>query len=481
MSDSIQIAEHVLATAGGVGGGLGGLGCGSGVGGVKAGAFAVVGLQWGDEGKGKLVDLLADRFDGVVRYNGGANAGHSVVVGGERYALHLVPSGILRAGQAAVIGNGVVVDPDVLLREMSGLSARGVDVSGLVVSDRAHVVMPYHKAEDELREALLSAEVRTGGGVAGGGAGGAIGTTKRGIGPCYADKAQRATAVRVGDLLRADVLCERLETACRVKNAMMGGLAAAAGVEPVRFDVDELVAWGLERGEKLRPCVRDTVYLLHEMLGRGERLLFEGANATLLDVDHGTYPFVTSSSTTALGIMAGAGVPACVMGGVLGVVKAYSTRVGNGPMSTELLDGPGGIGERIRVKGREFGTTTGRPRRVGWLDLVAVRYSAMLSGVTGLAVTLLDVLSGLEELKVCVRYRVGGVETDRFVPDGAGLVGVEPVYETLAGFGEEISGSRTRAGLPAAARGYLELIERVVGVPVRLIGVGPEREQVIAG
>lgn len=444
---------------------------------------AVVGLQWGDEGKGKVVDLLAPDYDAVVRYNGGANAGHSVVVKGERYALHLIPSGILYPGKLAVIGNGVVVDPEVILKEIDGLASRGVDVSGLVISDRAHIVMPYHKAEDELREKVLSGHgaVPTGADPNGlSAAGSALGTTKRGIGPAYADKAQRATAVRVGDLLRPAILRQKLQLACALKNPMLRGLGGDAA--PV-FNPDDLTQWALALGDRLRPTIKDTTYLLHDLLRGGKRILFEGANAALLDVDHGTFPFVTSSSCTALGIPAGTGVPGSCIGECIGVVKAYSTRVGNGPLPTELLDD---TGETIRRRGREYGTTTGRPRRVGWLDLVAVRYSAMLSGATALAVTLLDVLSGLPQLRVCTSYQVAGPDAatelttvDRFIPDGELLAGVRPVYTDLPGFSEDISGARRRSDLPAAARAYLDLIEQTVGVPVKLIGVGPDRAQTI--
>jgi adenylosuccinate synthase len=433
-----------------------------------AACTAVVGLQWGDEGKGKIVDLIASSFDAVVRYNGGANAGHSVVVKGERYALHLVPSGILYPGKKSVIANGVVVDPEVVLREVDTLSSRGVDVSGLIISDRAHVVMPYHKAEDELRERTLSqaGNVPTGGE--------AIGTTKRGIGPCYADKAHRATAVRVGDLVRPDALRRRLQHICALKNAYLRAMGGEKTYTP-----DELLDWARPLGERLAPCIRDTTYLLHDMLRDGKRVLFEGANAALLDVDHGTHPFVTSSSTTVLGIPAGTGVPGSRIGSVIGVVKAYSTRVGNGPMLTEQVNA---IGDRIRERGREYGTTTGRPRRVGWLDLVAVRYSAMLNGVSSLALMLLDVLSGLDELKVCTRYRLeDGSATDRFPPDADVLSRAQPVYETLPGFKEDLTGAKRRADLPAAARAYVDLVERAVGVPVSHVSVGPDRAQTIVG
>lgn len=436
---------------------------------------AVVGLQWGDEGKGKLVDRMAGGFDAVVRYNGGANAGHSVVVGGQRYALHLVPSGILAPGVLAVIGNGVVVDPERLIEELDGLAARGVDTSSLVLSDRAHVVLPYHKAEDALREELLGAAPS-------GSADGdeaskrvisAIGTTRRGIGPAYADKVQRATAVRVGDLLRPDLLRSRLAMICSMRNSIFRALNPG---DAVQFDPEAIADRMIEFGERLRPMIKDTTYLLHDMDAAGKRILFEGANATMLDVDHGTYPYVTSSNASALGIGPGTGMPPGKIGRIIGVVKAYSTRVGGGPLPTELFDA---TAHRIRERGREYGTTTGRPRRVGWIDLVALRYAAMVSGVTEVCLTLLDVLAGLEELRLCVAYETPAGRTDRFLPDGFDLAEATPVYETLPGFAQEISGARSYDTLPAAARRYVERIEAFVGAPVRTIGIGPDREQTI--
>jgi len=440
-------------------------------------ASAVVGLQWGDEGKGKLVDLLAGRFAAVVRYNGGANAGHSVVVGGERYALHLMPSGILAEGVLAVIGNGVVVDPERLLEEMEGLRARGVDVSRLVVSDRAHVVLPYHKAEDALREELLTRGTDTPDPTAEGGpknAVQAIGTTRRGIGPAYADKVQRASAIRVGDLVREDILRPKIELACAIKNAMFEKLHVG---EPIRFDPETLTKEMLAHGERLRDTIRDTTWLLHDLLREGKPVLFEGANATMLDVDHGTFPYVTSSNSSSLGIGPGSGVPPQRIGRIIGVVKAYSTRVGGGPMPTEL---DGDTAHQIRERGHEYGTTTGRPRRVGWLDLVAVRYAAMVSGATEICLTLLDVLSGFDELRVCTGYRMpDGSVTDRFEADGFALEKVEPVYETLAGFADDITGVRDFDELPEAARRYVRRIEEGTGVPVSIVSVGPDRAQTI--
>ncbi len=423
---------------------------------------AIVGLQWGDEGKGKLIDLLADRHDAVVRYNGGANAGHSVVVEGVRYALHLIPSGILHADTLAVIGNGVVVDPAVLLREVDGLAERGVDVSALRLSNRAHVVLPWHRAEDELRETILR-----GGST---GEGGQIGTTKRGIGPAYADKAHRSTAIRAGDLLDEGRLRQRLEAVLPLKSRCLEAL----GSPPVEVDalVDTALAWGA----RLRPMICDTTYLLHGLLADGKSLLFEGANATLLDVDHGTFPFVTSSNCTTLGIPAGTGIPGRCVERVLGVCKAYCTRVGSGPFPTELHDQ---TAERIRERGNEYGTTTGRPRRCGWLDLVALKYACMINGVTGLSIMLLDVLAGFDELQLCTTYEVDGERTDRFTPDAAVLDGVTPVYESVPGFAEEVRAARSLGDLPSEARAYLDRIEAFVGVPIEVVSVGPDRAETI--
>lgn len=418
---------------------------------------AVVGLQWGDEGKGKLVDVLAREHDAVVRFNGGANAGHSIVVGGERYAVHLVPVGVFIRGVRSVIGNGVVVDPEQLVKEIAGLSARGVDVSGLVVSSRAHVVMPYHKYEDRLREELAEADGKS------------LGTTRRGIGPAYADKAQRRGAIRMGDLLDPALLRRRVEEACRLKRRFLG--------EAPETDPAACVAFLEGLTGSLAGRIADTTYLLHDILAGGGSLLFEGANATLLDVDHGTYPYTTASNACALGIPAGSGVPMAHVGTIIGVAKAYQTRVGAGPMPTELFDG---VGSGIRERGREYGTTTGRPRRVGWLDLVALRYAAMINGATHLAITLLDVLAGVDELKLCVGYRRGGAVGERFFADGPALAEVEPVYETMPGFSGDITGARTMDELPAGARAYVERVSVFCGVPIGLVSVGPDRSQVIA-
>lgn len=429
-------------------------------------AAAVVGLQWGDEGKGKYVDLLAPGFDAVARYNGGANAGHTIVVGGQKYALHLVPSGILHKGTKAVIGNGAVVDPFQLVKELDALEARGIDTAALVVSSRAHVVMPYHKAMDARLEEAMEELAR-----AEGGSTTAIGTTKRGIGPTYAEKSMRMTAVRMGDLVRrGEILADRVRLAVSMHNRAI----VAAGEEPMdaKAILDELAPIA----ERLRPNVADTTYLLHETLAGGGRVLFEGGNATLLDIDHGTYPYVTSSNCSALGIPAGSGVPGGKLAGLVGVMKAYTTRVGLGPMPTEI---EGEIANGIRDRGGEFGTTTGRPRRIGWLDLVALRYSAMVNGITHIAMTMLDVLSGLDEIKVCSAYDADGVKTDRFLPDAADLARAKPIYETLPGFGQDITGCRKISDLPPEARALVERVEQAMGVPVAFVGVGPDRDQTI--
>ena len=426
---------------------------------------AVVGLQWGDEGTGKIVDLLTSRYDCIVRYNGGANAGHTVQVGSERYALHLIPSGILSAGKINIVGNGVVVDPEKLLDEVDGLRRRGVDVgSNLRISDRAHVVMPYHKEQDAALEELLEKKSGKVGA-------GQIGTTRRGIGPAYSDKVRRSTALRMGDLLDRALLLRKLETICGLRMAELEALGANVTPLVPRELADRFAA----AGEKLRPHITDTVYLVHDEIRAGRSVLFEGANACLLDIDHGTFPYVTSSNCSTLGIPAGSGVPGRMIHKVYGIMKAYSTRVGGGPFVTELLDE---TGERIRKRGREYGTTTGRPRRCGWLDLVAVKYSVMVCGADAIACTLLDVLSGFDELKICVGYRRSdGTVTDRFVPDAERMHGFTPVYETLPGWQRELTDCTDRDDLPREAQSYLAFVEQFVGIPVELVSVGPERTQ----
>ncbi|MEM1444951.1 MAG: adenylosuccinate synthase [Planctomycetota bacterium] len=446
---------------------------------LQPGHTAIVGLQWGDEGKGKVVDLLTSlkgtdasaKFDVVARYNGGANAGHTVVVGDQKYALHLIPSGILHEGRLNVLGNGVVVDPEQVVKEIVGLREQGLTLAdNFKISDRCHVVMPYHKAQDQLQEAayvLPNAMDQT---VEG------IGTTGRGIGPCYADKALRSTAVRMADLLDLTNLERILHRIVPIKNATLGALAEYAGeaFEPTK--VEDLLAWLRPLAETLAPHIANTSSLLHDRNEDGQRILFEGGNATLLDVDHGTYPYVTSSNCSSLGVHAGTGVPGHAVPNVLGIVKAYQTRVGGGAMPTELHDE---TGEAIRQAGREFGTTTGRPRRCGWIDLVALRYTARLCGATGFALMLLDVLSGFEQLKVCTAYRIDGKTTDRFPSDHASLAAAEPVYETLPGFTEPIDHARRFEDLPDNAKAYVKRIEDAVGIPAVMISVGPKRDQTI--
>ncbi|MEL6497668.1 MAG: adenylosuccinate synthase [Planctomycetota bacterium] len=426
---------------------------------------AVIGLQWGDEGKGKIVDLLAEQHDVVVRYNGGANAGHSVVVDGERFSLHLLPSGILRPGVHSVIANGVVIDPDQLLSELDSLRSRGIEPGPLAVSDRAHVVMPYHKAEDAVRETVLSE----------GGGGASLGTTGRGIGPAYAEKVQRGSAVRVGDLLRPEVLGRRIRTAIELKRPLFEAFAAHVSGEA--WDVDTVVRQARSWGEQLAPHVADTRRLLQDAVASDRRVLFEGANATLLDIDHGTFPFVTSSSPSVHGIGTGTGLPPSAIESVIGISKAYQTRVGAGPMPTELRDA---TGDAIRERGREYGTTTGRPRRCGWLDLVALRYAAEINSVDTIALMLLDVLAGFDELKLCTSYRIDGVTTDVFVPDTSALEEARPVYTTLEGFSQDVTSSRLADDLPANALAYVSFVSDYVGVPISIVSVGPDRDQTIA-
>ncbi len=429
---------------------------------------AVVGLQWGDEGKGKIVDLLAARYDVIVRFNGGANAGHTIVANGQRYALHLIPSGILDPAKLNVIGNGVVLDPAKLLEEIDSLAERKIEVgNNLRISDRAHLVMPYHKRQDALMEAAI-AKAR--------GDEGKIGTTGRGIGPAYADKALRSIAIRAGDLNHPDRLTQKIRDAVVIKNATLGALAAIAGETYEPFNADALIEQHLGYAAILAPHVCDTTALLHDAMNDGKTLLFEGANGVLLDIDHGTFPYVTSSNSSALGIHAGAGIPASRLGTVVGIMKAYTTRVGGGPFPTELDDA---IGERIRERGREFGTTTGRPRRCGWLDAVVTRYSAQICGVTELSVMLFDVLAGFDTLRICTAYELDGKTIHRPPADAADLERCRPIYEELPGFSEEISQCKNINELSAEAHAYLDRIEAFIGIPIRTVSVGPDRTQTL--
>jgi adenylosuccinate synthase len=423
-----------------------------------------VGLQWGDEAKGKIVDLLTDGHDFVVRYNGGANAGHTVVRGGRTFKLSLLPTGVLRPEVRSVIANGVVVYPPRFLEEVEGLRQAGIAVGdNLILSDHAHVIFPYHLEEERLSEAGTAGQT------------GAIGTTGRGIGPCYQDKVGRHCAVRVGELLYPDHLRARLGTIVERKNRLLRALSADAR----SFDADTLSREYSAHAERMRPHVTDTVRLLHEALRAGKRVLFEAAQGSLLDVDHGTYPFVTSSNSSAAGVWSGSGVPGRSLGRVVGVIKAYSTRVGHGPFPTELDDGPQGIGEKIRRTGREYGTVTGRPRRCGWFDAVATRYTAALSGADELAVMLLDVLGELPEVKIAVAYEIDGQRLEHFPTDAFLLERCRPVYETLPGWEQDVCGARRLADLPANARRYVDRLGELLGLGVSIISVGPDREQTI--
>jgi adenylosuccinate synthase len=425
----------------------------------------VVGLQWGDEAKGKIVDLLGDGFDLVVRYNGGANAGHTVVVNGKSFKLSLLPTGVIRPNVVSVIGNGVVVYPPRFLEEVEQLARGGITLSGsLFLSDHAHVIFPYHMEEERLLES--SGE-------------GKIGTTGRGIGPCYQDKVGRRFGIRVGELMRPNHLRERLRFVVPFKNRLMTAFANGTTAAIKSFDPEAIAGEYLGYAERMKPFVRDTGRLLHDALAAGKRLIFEAAQGSLLDVDHGTYPYVTSSSSLPSGIWSGSGVPAKFLNRIIGVVKAYTSRVGQGPFPTELDDGPTGLGERIRVTGREFGTVTGRPRRVGWFDAVAVRYTAALSGADEITVMLLDVLSGLSELKLCTAYELDGERRTLFPSDAYQLERCKPVYESVPGWSEDITGARRLADLPAAARRYIDRVSELVGLKVSVVSVGPDREQTI--
>lgn len=424
-------------------------------------AACVIGLQWGDEAKGKLVDLLAPDHDCVVRYQGGANAGHTVVCGSEVYKLHHVPSGILHPNVMNFITPGVVIEPTTLIKELEGLEGRGIEPRrNLLISQRAHLVMPWHILEDKLLNSLIVQ-------------GENIGTTLRGIGPCYRDKVGRTFAVRASDLLQND-LAERINTIVAAKKTLLAGMGGAAAAD--ELNADAIVAQAQAWAQSIGPLVGDTTNLLLDQLDMGKRLLMEGAQGSLLDIDHGTYPFVTSSNSSGVGISGGSGVPAKWIKRVIGVAKAYSTRVGGGPFPTELTDA---IGEKIREIGREYGTTTGRPRRCGWFDAVAVRYTARLSGIDALSLMMMDVLGHIDEIKVCVAYDIDGQRVTNFPCEASALRRAKPIYETLEGWKQDVTGVRRVEDFPAPARAYLKRISELVGAPVEIISVGPDREQTI--
>jgi adenylosuccinate synthase len=422
--------------------------------------ITIIGLQWGDEGKGKIVDALSGDCQYVVRFCGGANAGHTVIVGSEKYALHLIPSGILRAGVRNVIGNGVAFDPEVAVEEIEGLRSRGVEVSAenLVISSAANVVMPWHKLADRLNEQRLGNRK--------------IGTTARGIGPLYSDKATRTLAVRAGDLLDADVLAEKVARIAEVKNTIFSALYG----HTESIEAEAVAGEYLDYGKRFGGMITDTGAVVRRAISEGSRVCFEGGQGSMLDIDHGTFPFVTSSSVTACGVPSGAGVSPKEVGCVVGIFKAYTSRVGAGPFPTEQDNE---IGNRLREQGHEYGTTTGRPRRCGWFDAVAVRYAADLSGVDELALMLLDVLSGFETLRICTGYRVDGVDLGAFDSVASAMGRAECVYEDMPGWEEDITSAKEFSDLPANARAYVERISALVGRPVGLISVGPERGQTI--
>ncbi|MCA0385559.1 MAG: adenylosuccinate synthase [Firmicutes bacterium] len=416
----------------------------------------IVGAQWGDEGKGKVIDYLAKEADVVVRGQGGNNAGHTVVVGDQKYALHLIPSGILNENTINVIGNGVVFDPQGFIKEIEGLKAKGVSTDSIKVSDRAHVVFPYHREIDRLAEEARGADM--------------IGTTKKGIGPSYMDKVERS-GIRVCDFVDEEVFESIFRKQIEAKNKI---IVSIYGGEPL--DADAMVAEYKEYAKFVKPFVTDTSVVVYDALKEGKKVLLEGAQGTLLDLDYGTYPYVTSSHPTAGGFTIGSGIGPNQIGEVVGITKAYTTRVGKGPFVTELDNE---IGDRIRIAGNEFGTTTGRPRRCGWLDTVIVKYSARVNGMTCIALMLLDVLTGFETVKICKGYRYGDVEIEHF-PASLNVLGkCEPIYEELPGWTEDLSDCTTFESLPANARAYVERIEALTGVPVKIISVGPKRTQTI--
>jgi len=419
-------------------------------------AVVLIGAQWGDEGKGKITDFLAEKADMVVRYQGGSNAGHTVVVGDAEYKLHLIPSGILYPETLCVIGNSVVVDIETLLKEIDGLNKRDVPTGSLRISDRAHVIMPYHRKLDELQEEGKGANK--------------IGTTKRGIGPAYVDKASRV-GIRMVDLLDREVFERKLDANLQEKNVLFTKVYGVDG-----FSKEDIIAQFKPYIERIKPYIADTSVIVNQAVDKGENVLFEGAQGTLLDLDHGTYPFVTSSHPIAGGACIGAGIGPTKINKVFGVAKAYTTRVGEGPFPTELNDA---TGEQIRKEGFEFGTTTGRPRRCGWFDAVIVRFSVRMSGLTGIALTKLDVLDKLDQILICRGYEYQGKVVEDFPASLQVLSECKPIYEVMEGWKEDTTQSKTYDQLPEKARKYIERIEELAGVKVSIVAVGPKRDQTI--
>ena len=428
-------------------------------------ATCVIGLQWGDEAKGKIVDYLTAENDIVVRYQGGANAGHTVVFDGKKYKLSLIPSGVFRPEVKSVIASGVVIDPESILGEIDRLRSAGVEIEkNLLISERAHAIFPWHKEEDRL---MNDNGVRSE----------AIGTTMRGIGPCYRDKVGRSSAIRIGDLYRSD-FPDKVRAICALKNRSLKGLACNDEVAATvtELDAEKIVSDYLGYAERLRPFVGDAVNYLLDAVDADKRILLEGAQGSLLDVDYGTFPYVTSSNSSGIGVCAGSGVRATFFKRFVGVIKAYTTRVGGGPFPTELHDE---IGQRIRDQGNEYGTVTKRPRRCGWFDAVAVRYSSRLGGATELSVMLLDVLSGFDQIKLCVAYELDGKRIEYFPSNVDDLARVTPIYETMPGWAEDITGVKNYTDLPENAKKYLDRLSEVVGKPISIVSVGPSRDQTI--
>ncbi|MEC9093232.1 MAG: adenylosuccinate synthase [Planctomycetota bacterium] len=423
--------------------------------------ISVIGLQWGDEAKGKLVDLLTKRSDIVVRYQGGANAGHTIVDGTTKYVVHHVPSGILNPTVINVVSPGVVLNPKTLIEEIEAVTSQGVKIGNrLMLSERTHVVLPWHVAEDLAWNEAITGEKN-------------IGTTLRGIGPCYRDKVGRTTAIQLGDLYRSD-FAEKVHSICRLKKAMLAGFNGK--VDPALLDADKIIDDYQAFADQLSSYVCDTTSYLLDAVEENKRILFEGAQGSLLDIDHGTYPFVTSSNSSGVGISAGSGIPPRWIEQIVGVAKCYSTRVGGGPFPTELENE---TGDHIRKMGNEFGTTTGRPRRCGWFDAVAVRYTSRLSGISGLAMMMLDVLSELEEINICIEYEIEGKRISTFPAHADDLAKVQPVYETLPGWQADITSVENYEDLPENAKNYVQRISDYLGIPIEVISVGPDRKQTI--
>ena len=429
---------------------------------------AVIGLQWGDEAKGKIVDLLTSQHDIVVRYQGGSNAGHTIVSEGKRYKLSLIPSGVFHPHVQNVIANGVVLDPAAILKEINTLISQGIAVGrNLMISDRAHVIFPWHRIEDALFDKIANSEP--------------IGTTMRGIGPCYRDKVGRSLAIRFGDFYRSKFK-EIIANIADAKNRMIGGLVGdidnSLGIQGIdsEFDADRIYEEYMDYAERLHPYVTDTTDYLLNAVDADQKILFEGAQGSLLDIDHGTFPYVTGSNSSGVGISSGSGVPARFISKIFGVIKAYTTRVGGGPFPTEQHND---IGQNIRDRGNEYGTVTGRPRRCGWFDAVAARYTVRLGGIDTLSLMLLDVLSTFETLQICTAYELDGHHVQSFPSSSEDLRRVKPIYESLPGWSEDITGVRKFDDLPVNAKNYVKRISELTGKPIKLVSVGPDREQTI--